>query len=123
MAELLDALGCAVARTDAHELVIDVPEARDLHPVAPAHLFEAMRASIVVLGPLLARCGEAHMALPGGDDFGQRPINFHTDGLTAMGATFAQRPRVDQRHDLAAAPAARRASRWSTRATPRPTTC
>jgi UDP-N-acetylglucosamine 1-carboxyvinyltransferase len=42
----------------------------------------------VVLGPLLARCGRANMALPGGDDFGQRPINFHTDGLTAMGATF-----------------------------------
>jgi len=47
-----------------------------------------MRASIVILGPLLARCGRADMALPGGDDFGQRPINFHTDGLTAMGATF-----------------------------------
>ncbi len=47
-----------------------------------------MRASIVVLGPLLARCGEANMALPGGDDFGQRPINFHTEGLSAMGATF-----------------------------------
>ena len=66
-----------------------MPEAKDLHPIAPAHLFEAMRASIVVLGPLLARCGEANMALPGGDDFGQRPINFHTDGLSAMGATFA----------------------------------
>jgi UDP-N-acetylglucosamine 1-carboxyvinyltransferase len=59
-----------------------------LNPVAPARLFEAMRASIVILGPLLARCGRADMALPGGDDFGQRPINFHTDGLTAMGATF-----------------------------------
>ncbi len=87
MIELLSALGCSVTRGE-HELVITVPEASQLHPVAPAHLFEAMRASIVVLGPLLARCGEAHMALPGGDDFGQRPINFHTDGLSAMGATF-----------------------------------
>ncbi len=87
MAELLEALGCVVARR-VHELVIDVPDASELHPVAPSHLFEAMRASIVVLGPLLARCGEARMALPGGDDFGQRPINFHTDGLSAMGATF-----------------------------------
>jgi UDP-N-acetylglucosamine 1-carboxyvinyltransferase len=87
MVELLSALGCLVTRLD-HELAIVVPEASDLHPVAPSHLFEAMRASIVVLGPLLARCGEAHMALPGGDDFGQRPINFHTDGLSAMGATF-----------------------------------
>jgi UDP-N-acetylglucosamine 1-carboxyvinyltransferase len=87
MCELLVALGCRVARAE-HELVIGVPDAKDLHPVAPSHLFEAMRASIVVLGPLLARCGEAHMALPGGDDFGQRPINYHTDGLSAMGATF-----------------------------------
>jgi UDP-N-acetylglucosamine 1-carboxyvinyltransferase len=88
MTELLEALGCAVARPNPHELRIDVPDADELHPVAPAHLFEAMRASIVVMGPLLARCGEANMALPGGDDFGQRPINFHTDGLTAMGAAF-----------------------------------
>ena len=88
MSELLVALGCTVNRSKDHELAITVPEAKDLHPVAPAHLFEAMRASIVVLGPLLARCGEANMALPGGDDFGQRPINFHTDGLSAMGAEF-----------------------------------
>ena len=87
MCELLDALGCRETRGE-HRVAIDVPEASDLHPVAPAHLFEAMRASIVVLGPLLARCGEANMALPGGDDFGHRPINFHTEGLSAMGATF-----------------------------------
>ena len=88
MVELLVALGCTVKRPNKHELCIVVPEAKDIHPVAPAHLFEAMRASIVVLGPLLARCGEANMALPGGDDFGQRPINFLTDGLSAMGAEF-----------------------------------
>ena len=88
MGELLEALGCSVERPREHELRITVPQCDEIHPVAPAHLFEAMRASIVVLGPLLARCGRANMALPGGDDFGQRPINFHTDGLTAMGATF-----------------------------------
>lgn len=88
MSELLVALGCEVDEPAAHELVIRVPARDAIHPFAPAHLFEAMRASIVVLGPLLARCGEAHMALPGGDDFGQRPINFHTEGLSAMGATF-----------------------------------
>jgi UDP-N-acetylglucosamine 1-carboxyvinyltransferase len=88
MVELLEALGCVVTRPAQHELSIGVPEAKELHPVAPAHLFASMRASIVVLGPLLARCGEANMALPGGDDFGQRPINYHTDGLSAMGATF-----------------------------------
>ncbi len=88
MSELLIALGCRVSSPKEHELSVIVPEAEQLHPVAPAHLFESMRASIVVLGPLLARCGEANMALPGGDDFGQRPINFHTEGLSAMGATF-----------------------------------
>jgi len=88
MAELLEALGCTVTRPQDHELLIAVPERDGLRPEAPAHLFEAMRASIVILGPLLARCGEATMALPGGDDFGHRPINFHTDGLSAMGVTF-----------------------------------
>lgn len=88
MIELLEALGCTVERPVDHELLIMVPPTEQLRPEAPAHLFEAMRASIVVLGPLLARCGEATMALPGGDDFGHRPINFHTDGLSAMGATF-----------------------------------
>jgi UDP-N-acetylglucosamine 1-carboxyvinyltransferase len=88
MGELLTALGCAVERPAPHELSIVVPDCSRIHPVAPPHLFEAMRASIVILGPLLARCGRADMALPGGDDFGQRPINFHTDGLSAMGATF-----------------------------------
>ena len=47
-----------------------------------------MRASIVVLGPLLARCGEARVALPGGDDLGSRPIEWHTGGLEQMGASF-----------------------------------
>ena len=88
MGELLTALGCAVERPAPHELSIVVPDCSRINPVAPPHLFEAMRASIVILGPLLARCGRADMALPGGDDFGQRPINFHTDGLSAMGATF-----------------------------------
>ena len=89
MSRLLEALGCSVRRAAPSELLIEVPASADLVPLAPAHLFEAMRASIVVLGPMLARCGQMHMALPGGDDFGGRPINFHTEGLGAMGATFA----------------------------------
>ncbi|NNN08847.1 MAG: UDP-N-acetylglucosamine 1-carboxyvinyltransferase [Acidimicrobiaceae bacterium] len=88
MSDLLVALGCRVDRSVVHELFVTVPEAPQLKTQAPSHLFEAMRASIVILGPLLARCGEASMALPGGDDFGHRPINFHTDGLSAMGANF-----------------------------------
>jgi UDP-N-acetylglucosamine 1-carboxyvinyltransferase len=47
-----------------------------------------MRASIVVLGPLLARCGEARVAFPGGDDLGARPIEMHMHGLEQMGASF-----------------------------------
>ena len=101
---------------------ITVPDADGLHPVAPAHLFEAMRASIVVLGPLLARCGEANMALPGGDDFGSRPIDFHIDGLTAMGATFHNDRNSIHADVRRGRGCARRASPSSTRATPRPTT-
>jgi UDP-N-acetylglucosamine 1-carboxyvinyltransferase len=89
MADLLTELGCEVNQSQDHELVIVVPPANELRPKAPAHLFEAMRASLVVLGPLLARCGQVEMALPGGDDFGQRPINYHIDGLSAMGANFS----------------------------------
>lgn len=89
MSDLLVELGCEVSRREPNELVIVVPPSDHLRPKAPAHLFAAMRASLVVLGPLLARCGSVEMALPGGDDFGQRPINFHIDGLSAMGASFA----------------------------------
>ena len=92
MGELLGQLGCTVSLNNHHELTIVVPPASELRPSAPEHLFRAMRASLVVMGPLLARCHEVTMALPGGDDFGSRPINFHTDGLTAMGATFLNDP-------------------------------
>jgi UDP-N-acetylglucosamine 1-carboxyvinyltransferase len=60
-------------------------------PEAPYELVEKMRASIVVLGPLLARCGHARLSMPGGDDFGSRPINFHVDGLREMGTEFVTR--------------------------------
>ncbi|MGB3941749.1 MAG: UDP-N-acetylglucosamine 1-carboxyvinyltransferase [Candidatus Manganitrophaceae bacterium] len=52
----------------------------------PYDLVKTMRASILVLGPLLARCGEAHVSLPGGCAIGARPIQLHLDGLTKMGA-------------------------------------
>ena len=68
-----------------------LPPAADLQPVAPYELVERMRASVVVLGVLLARCGEVHMPLPGGDDFGERPIDFHVNGLAAMGVRFESR--------------------------------
>ena len=86
MAEVLRAVGAQVERLDNGDVAVTTP--RDLHPVAPYELVERMRASVVVLGLLLARCGEVHMPLPGGDDFGDRPIDFHVNGLTAMGARF-----------------------------------
>jgi UDP-N-acetylglucosamine 1-carboxyvinyltransferase len=71
---------------DGLSLTIDVPE-RPI-PEAPLDLVRKMRASILILGALLSRCGEARVALPGGDDFGSRPIDFHLDGLRDMGAEF-----------------------------------
>ncbi len=88
MAEVLRAVGADVERLANGDVAITTPRAHDMHPVAPYELVERMRASVVVLGLLLARCGEVHMPLPGGDDFGDRPIDFHVNGLTAMGARF-----------------------------------
>ena len=56
------------------------------NPVAPYELVKTMRASILVLGPLTARCGEARVSLPGGCAIGARPVDQHIKGLTAMGA-------------------------------------
>src|SRR5262249_62039181 len=56
-------------------LRIERPEKVSVDP--PVELVAKIRASIAVLGPLLARCGEAHVAIPGGDDFGDRPIDMH----------------------------------------------
>ncbi|HUD68853.1 MAG TPA: UDP-N-acetylglucosamine 1-carboxyvinyltransferase [Acidimicrobiales bacterium] len=86
MAAVLSSLGCRVHWADDHELSIGVPSATRLATDAPAVDVARLRASIVVLGPLLARCGTASLPLPGGDDFGDRPVNFHLEGLSAMGA-------------------------------------
>jgi UDP-N-acetylglucosamine 1-carboxyvinyltransferase len=88
MADVLRAVGAQVERLDTGDVVVTTPPAEDLRPMAPYELVERMRASVVILGLLLARCGEVHMPLPGGDDFGDRPIDFHVNGLTAMGARF-----------------------------------
>jgi UDP-N-acetylglucosamine 1-carboxyvinyltransferase len=91
MGELLEAVGLRVEQLDATGTELAITNTGDLLPEAPHHLVEKMRASIVVLGPLLARTGEARVALPGGDDFGPRPIDMHLRGLEAMGATFELR--------------------------------
>ena len=90
MAELLDGMGATVTHGSSDPapdvLTIDVPEV--MVPEAPYDLVERMRASIVVLGPLLARFGEARVSVPGGGDFGHRPIAMHRRALEQLGATF-----------------------------------
>jgi UDP-N-acetylglucosamine 1-carboxyvinyltransferase len=86
MGDLLTRMGLTVEAGD-HRLTIDVPA--EITPEAPYELVERMRASIVVLGPLLARFGEARVALPGGDDFGPRPIDMHLRALEELGAEVA----------------------------------
>ncbi len=88
MCELLNAMGAKITRNPAaNEIQIDMP-AQLRTTDAPYELVERMRASIVVLGPLLARFGRASVALPGGDDFGPRPIDLHLTALEALGARF-----------------------------------
>jgi UDP-N-acetylglucosamine 1-carboxyvinyltransferase len=85
MAELLEQLGCKISRNlEAKSITINVPE-------VPGHRAEyesvrKLRASINVLGPLVARLGRAEVALPGGDAIGSRGLDFHTNGLIALGA-------------------------------------
>jgi UDP-N-acetylglucosamine 1-carboxyvinyltransferase len=83
--ELLSRMGMVVERPAPGDLRIT--HGPDLVPEAPYELVERMRASIVVLGPLLARFGRARVALPGGDDFGPRPIDMHLRALESLGAT------------------------------------
>lgn len=59
------------------------------NPVAPYELVKTMRASVLVLGPLAARCGEARVSLPGGCAIGARPVDQHIRGLQAMGAEIS----------------------------------
>lgn len=82
MSDLLRAMGSEVSYADS-VLTIDTPA--DTVPEAPYELVEAMRASIVVLGPLVARLGRAKVSMPGGDDFGQRPVDWHLDALRRLG--------------------------------------
>ena len=84
MTDLLVAMGAQVRRLGPGELEIDQPA--DLVPEAPYELVERMRAGVVVLGPLVGRFGRARVSLPGGDDFGPRPVDMHLTALRALGA-------------------------------------
>ena len=86
MCELLEALGMSTQRLDAHELLLI--NSGNITPIAPFKLVDRIRASINLLGPLLGKYGHVDIAMPGGDDFGSRPIDLHVAGLEAMGAIF-----------------------------------
>jgi len=84
MVTLLSQMGVKSERSDGDGIVLD---ARHIDwPLAPYELVKTMRASILALGPLLARCGEARVSLPGGCAIGLRPVDQHAKGLIAMGA-------------------------------------
>jgi UDP-N-acetylglucosamine 1-carboxyvinyltransferase len=89
MGELLDAIGVSTSFNGDGSLTMI--NRGNITPVAPYELVERIRASINVLGPLLGRCGHVKLSLPGGDDFGSRPIDMHIKGLEAIGATFEMR--------------------------------
>ncbi|MBE0619642.1 MAG: UDP-N-acetylglucosamine 1-carboxyvinyltransferase [Burkholderiales bacterium] len=81
---LLGGMGVAVSLDE--KLGLELDAGRVHTPFAPYEMVKTMRASILVLGPLLARCGEARVSLPGGCAIGQRPVDLHIKGLQAMGA-------------------------------------
>ncbi len=84
MIELLGRMGVSVTIDEKMRVEVDASTVREC--VAPYELVRTMRASIVVLGPLLARFGHADVSLPGGCAIGARPVNIHVAGLQAMGA-------------------------------------
>jgi UDP-N-acetylglucosamine 1-carboxyvinyltransferase len=86
MAKLLAEMGVGVERSEG-KLVLRANQIAD--PTASYELVKTMRASVLVLGPLLARCGRAKVSLPGGCAIGLRPVDQHVKGLQAMGATIA----------------------------------
>ncbi|MFC6323474.1 UDP-N-acetylglucosamine 1-carboxyvinyltransferase [Companilactobacillus baiquanensis] len=89
MTKMLRALGADVTFDEDNE-ILTVNATKGILTTAPEELVDKMRASIVVLGPLLARNKEAHVAMPGGCAIGSRPIDLHIKGLEAMGAEFQQ---------------------------------
>lgn len=89
MAELLRAFGAEV-KIDVERECVVVRAREIIRTDAPPELFKATRASVVVTGPILARCGEISFSMPGGDDIGKRPIDMHLRGFQRMGAEVTQ---------------------------------
>ncbi len=87
MLRLLAQMGVKVADEGADAVTLDASGLDN--PVAPYDMVKTMRASVLVLGPLLARAGEARVSLPGGCAIGARPVDQHIKGLQEMGAEIA----------------------------------
>ncbi|HSP00872.1 MAG TPA: UDP-N-acetylglucosamine 1-carboxyvinyltransferase [Thioalkalivibrio sp.] len=85
--ELLGRMGASLTVDERMHIEVDPTTTHDF--VAPYDLVKTMRASILVLGPMLARFGQAEVSMPGGCAIGSRPVNLHVDGLTAMGADIS----------------------------------
>jgi UDP-N-acetylglucosamine 1-carboxyvinyltransferase len=102
LARLLGHMGCGVER-NAGLRTAQVRVPRQVNPEAPYELVKTMRASVVVLGPLVARWGRARVSLPGGCAIGARPIDQHLKGLAALGAEI----RLDHGYVEAFAPKGR----------------
>ena len=86
MISLLSSLGSEISPLENNTLDISAKNITNLE--APYHLVKTMRASILVLGPLLARFKRAKVSLPGGCAIGARPIDFHLQAFEKMGANF-----------------------------------
>ena len=86
MLSLLGQMGMSIAVDE--KLGVELCAANIHHPEAPYEMVKTMRASVLVLGPLAARFGEARVSLPGGCAIGLRPVDQHLKGLQAMGATI-----------------------------------
>ncbi|SFE82392.1 UDP-N-acetylglucosamine 1-carboxyvinyltransferase [Nitrosomonas sp. Nm166] len=87
MLSLLKQMGTDIIEPYSSEVVLSASQLT--HPVAPYEMVKTMRAAILVLGPLLARAGEATISLPGGCAIGLRPVDQHIKGLQAMGAEIS----------------------------------
>jgi len=85
--ELLGRMGIDLTLDERMTIEINAASIKEFH--APYELVRTMRASILVLGPLLARYGRAEVSLPGGCAIGSRPVNLHIDGLRKMGAEIS----------------------------------
>jgi len=99
--ELLGLMGVSLTVDEKLNIEVDASTIKEFY--APYELVKTMRASILVLGPLLARFGRADVSLPGGCAIGTRPVNLHLQGLAAMGADISVdngyiRARADRLH-------------------------